>query len=121
MFNFFDEAIAVHLNWKRHLRDCLDGSAKCPNAEQAANDSLCDLGRWLFGEGSQFANLPAYEELRQHHARFHQESAKILRLIADGKLEEAEQMLLDDGPFLESSAEVVGAIGRLRSDIDKLI
>jgi len=120
-FNFFDEAIAAHLDWKRRLRDCLDRGETCPRSDQAVNDGLCDLGHWLFNEGSRYANLPAYGELLMQHGRFHLESAKILLLIEAGKLDAAEHMLLDDGPFLESSAEVVGAIGRLRADIDKLI
>lgn len=120
-FNFFDEAIAAHLDWKRRLRSCLDGSGTCPRSDQAVNDGLCELGKWLFGEGRQYANLPSYGELLQQHARFHVESAKILLLIEADRFEEAEQMLLADGPFLESSAEVVGAIGRLRADIDKLV
>lgn len=120
-FNFFDEAIAAHLDWKRRLRDCLDRGEECPGSSEALNDGLCDLGHWLFGEGSRYANLPAYGELLQEHGRFHLESAKILLLVEAGKLEEAERLLLEDGPFLDSSAAVVGAIGRLRADIDKLI
>lgn len=120
-FNFFDDAIAAHLNWKRRLRDCLDGRPLSVTSAQAAQDGKCDLGKWLFGEGSRFANLASYRRLVEQHARFHGEAAKILLSIEKGNLDEAEDMLLTDGPFSESSAEVVAAIGQLRADIDRLI
>lgn len=120
-FNFFDDAITAHLNWKRRLRERLAGRPWSLTTAEASEDRRCDLGQWLFGEGGRFANLAAHRRLVVAHARFHEEAAKILLSIEAGKLEEADNMLVADGPFSDSSAEVVAAIGQLRVDIDRLI
>lgn len=119
--NFFDDAIAAHLSWKRSLRDCLDSGKPPMSVDRAEYDRLCELGKWLFGEGSRFSNLVSYQRLAEQHARFHREAAKILVLIEAGNLEAAEDLVFGDGAFSESSAEVVAAIGQLRADVDTLI
>ncbi|MHB1091268.1 MAG: CZB domain-containing protein [Thiobacillus sp.] len=91
------EIISVHVMWKQRLSAYLAGtSEEKPDPEVIRLDHLCPLGQWIDGEGKPMQNLPAYEEVRELHAKFHQNAAEVVMLHQSDCTAEAETLL--NGP-----------------------
>lgn len=73
--------IGVHVMWKQRLSAYLARTSKeKPDPEVIRLDNRCPLGQWFDGEGKPMENLPAYEDVRELHARFHQHVAELVML-----------------------------------------
>jgi chemoreceptor zinc-binding protein len=110
----YDNAIAAHSAWKRKLTAYLqkpDGSLK---VSEVAADNKCVLGQWIYGEGLQWAKLPAYIELRNEHSRFHKVVGDIVNKITAGNKDAASAMLGSKGDYAQTTTRVILAIGALR-------
>lgn len=119
MIGFFDDAIIVHLDWKHRLRDLIKGDRDALDSDSVRNDRNCELGKWIYGEGAEFAGLFSYQDLVKIHAAFHHCAADVIQAVQEKNMEKAEELMNMDGPFSDASAETVGAIGRLRSEIER--
>ncbi|HJV22628.1 MAG TPA: CZB domain-containing protein [Holophagaceae bacterium] len=106
----FEEAMAAHRKWKSHLRLHIDGSSTDRmEPDLIGRDDLCDLGRWIHGEGAAtMAAKPEFRTMRGAHARFHQVAAEVLRKSKEGDRHGA--CLALDGPFYRASVEVMDAL-----------
>ncbi|MGA7794565.1 MAG: CZB domain-containing protein [Candidatus Acidiferrales bacterium] len=71
----FDHAIAAHSAWKGKLAKYLEHPDHSLQAAEIALDDHCELGKWIAGEGKQFANLPEYSTLKTEHSHFHKAAA----------------------------------------------
>jgi len=113
----FDDAVAVHLKWKDRLALCIGaGSGECPQSATIGEDDLCELGNWIYGEGSRFRALPGYQDLVTAHARFHACAAEVVTRIEAGDTAGARAAL--DGPFGAASEATVAVILRLKKEAD---
>lgn len=119
MIDFFDDAIIVHLEWKHRLRDLIKGDREVLDSDSVRNDRNCELGKWIYGEGAEFAGLSSYQDLLTTHAAFHHCAADIIQAVQEKNMGKAEELMIMDGPFSDASAETVGAIGQLRSEIER--
>ena len=119
MISFFDDAITVHLEWKRRLHDFIKGNKEAPDSDIVRSDKHCELGKWIYSEGLQFSDFPAYQELVKEHAAFHQCAADVIQAVQEKNLDKAETLMVMDGQFSNASSETVGTIGRLRSEIER--
>lgn len=117
--NFFEEAVSVHIQWKQRLRAVVDGREAPLNAESAASDCACELGKWIYGEGAMHRNKPAYQELLQAHAGFHQAAADLMNKVQSGDRAGALKSL-NGGDFQTASSRTVVAIGNLRHELEML-
>jgi len=111
----FDDAVAVHLKWKDRLALCVDaGSGACPQSATIGEDDLCELGNWIYGEGSRFRALPGYQDLVAAHARFHACAADVVTRVEAGDGAGARAAL--DGAFSNASEATVAVILRLKQE-----
>jgi len=113
----FDEMIEAHLKWKLRLKEHLSGHGQPINADEAGQDSLCQLGKWIHGKGRSLAGMAEYEHLRQHHATFHQSAGQIIRHIEAGQRDMASRLL--EGQFQDCTQKTVGAIRTLRTALQR--
>jgi hypothetical protein len=119
--NVFYRAIEAHVKWKIRLRNHLDGtSTEVLDPEVICKDDQCTLGQWIYGEGQQYNNLPAYENLRQTHANFHKCAAEIIRKADANEKQEAEKIFGND--YVALSRNITNTLVKMNSalkEIDK--
>ncbi|MDP1733856.1 MAG: CZB domain-containing protein [Sulfuritalea sp.] len=115
----FDDAIAAHIKWKVRLSQFIDGTgAEHLNSTDVCKDNLCDLGKWIHGEGTAFKAAPHYQDLVGKHAHFHVCAAEIVRKVEGGDKAGAKAAL--GGPFVGASRATVAAIMTLKAEAAKL-
>jgi hypothetical protein len=112
----FDGAIKAHTSWMIRLFSYSRGTSKeTLDFLTIQKDNLCDLGKWLHGEGRKYATHPEFGELVRAHASFHRSAASILELIDQGKNTKAEQLLTAiDSDYRQQSFEVIGLLKKLQ-------
>lgn len=110
----FDDAIKAHSAWKFKLQSYIqkpDGSLK---PDSIALDNQCDLGKWIYGDGKSFSNLPDYEALRSEHAKFHKCASGIVRRADSGENVGDEIALGANSEFAKISGKVVSLIMEMK-------
>lgn len=114
----FDDAIAAHIKWKVRLSQFIDGSSgEQLKSDTVCKDNLCDLGKWIYGEGVQFKGLPHYRDLVGKHANFHRCAADVVKKVETNDKPGAKSLL--SGPFAIASKETVTAIMELKREAAK--
>lgn len=108
----FEDAIKAHTYWKVMLRWMINGERPVA-PESTADSSICELGRWIHGDGRQYAALPAYTTLIRAHEEFHIIAASVIKHVQEGKKDEAHAMLANEGEFTLASARTLDAIRAL--------
>lgn len=100
------ESIKTHMSWRKRLQTTLEGTSN-ENliVGNVAQDTLCTLGKWLYGPGkSLYSHLPEYEVLRKAHAEFHICAGEILLEHQNGNSGSA--MVIMKGPFNHFSNQI---------------
>lgn len=113
----FDDAIKAHSSWKLKLGEYLrkpDGSLK---ADQIKVDNTCELGKWIYGEGLKYKDLPEYQSLVKDHAKFHKAAADVVIKADSGKDVKEDTALGAKSDFSNASTAVVTAIMSMRSKV----
>ncbi len=77
-------------------------------------DNKCPLGKWIYGEGVQFAKTPEYAQLKSDHARFHKAVAEVISRANAGKSVAEEIDLGAKSEFASASSAVVLSIMKLK-------
>jgi two-component system chemotaxis sensor kinase CheA len=113
------DAVAAHMKWRTRLRLLLDGQGEHLSADAVALDHVCDLGKWIYGDGKRYAHLPAFGELRGAHTRFHRCAGDVVIQHMQGNKCGAERMLGTGGAFAEASTETVKAIMKLQKTLER--
>lgn len=114
----FDEAIAAHIKWKVRLSQFIDGtSAEKLQSASVCKDNLCDLGKWIYGDGVKYKPLPHYQDLVKKHANFHICAGEVVRKVEGGDKAGAHAAL--GGAFSAASKETVTAIMDLKKEASK--
>lgn len=114
----FDDAIAAHIKWKVRLTQFIDGTGTEKLASATVcKDNLCDLGKWIYGDGMKFKSLPHYQDLVKKHANFHICAADVVKKVEGGDKGGAKSAL--GGPFAVASKETVTAIMELKKESAK--
>lgn len=107
----FNHLVLAHSQWKRKLRDAIEGG-KALDAAAAGRDDLCELGKWMAGEGAAYANLPAYQDLKAKHAKFHASVASVINQAHSLPKEKALELLDPlNSEFGQVSSACINAIG----------
>ena len=111
----FDDAIAAHIKWKVRLSQFIDGtSSEKLSSDTICKDNLCDLGKWIYGEGAQYKKAPHYQDLVKKHANFHLCAAEVVKMVEKGDRPGAKNAL--SGEFAAASKETVTAIMELKKE-----
>lgn len=84
-------AKADHLLWKARVDYMLKGVVTL-QADTVRDHHVCRLGKWYFGAGQAlFGTVPAYRQLDDLHARFHQGCAQAIELYQRGQVAAARE------------------------------
>lgn len=110
----FNKAIEVHTHWKSRLKSYLSKPDKSLNADVVSQDSECDLGKWIHGEGRAHSGLPEFSILVKDHARFHRAAGEIIRKADIGKDMHEEVMLGSKSEYGVASAAVVMSLMKMK-------
>ncbi len=102
-------AIAAHGQWKARLRTAIEKGSSEFTVEKVTPDNNCEFGRWLYGDPG-LKKSPSYEKVRQMHAEFHREVARILALAVTGKKAQAMEAISIGQPFAQLSARLTSAM-----------
>ncbi len=89
------QTLDVHAAWKQRLQNVIDGmSLEQLDVATVAQDDLCVLGKWIYGDGRvHYGHLPEYEVLRQAHSQFHLCAGEVLAKSQSGNLVDAAKLL----------------------------
>ena len=116
----FDDAIAAHIKWKVRLSQFIDGtSTEQLKSENVCKDDLCDLGKWIYGEGAKYSTVPSYQDLVAKHANFHRCAGDVVKKTEGGDKAGARALL--GGNFVIASRETVTAIMELKKQAAKKV
>lgn len=111
----FDDAVAAHIKWKVRLSQFIDGtSTEKLDSNTICKDNLCDLGKWIYGEGAKHKAVSGYQSLVSLHAAFHKCAAEVVKKVEAGDKASAKTMLTGD--FLSTSKNTVNAIMQLKKE-----
>jgi len=114
----FDDAIAAHIKWKVRLSQFIDGvSTEQLSSATICKDNLCDLGKWIYGEGAKYKVAPHYQDLVKKHANFHICAGDVVKKVEHGDRAGAKSAL--SGTFAIASKETVTAIMELKKEAAK--
>ncbi|HEX3987152.1 MAG TPA: methyl-accepting chemotaxis protein [Acidobacteriaceae bacterium] len=111
----FDRCIAVHVRWKSKLASYLKHPDRSLDAATTAQDSGCDLGKWLYGEGRRHAQSPEFSHLVAEHARFHRAAGDVIRRADSGQKVAEDVALGGHSEFAQASTSVVGSLMQART------
>ncbi len=84
---------------------------------QVALDNACDLGKWLAGEGKQFASVPEFAKVKSDHSRFHKVAAQVVERANAGEHLVEEVSLGAKSEFASASNAVVRSLMALKSKV----
>ncbi len=108
--------LAAHAAWMTHLREYIYGSGRM-DAATVARDDECEIGRWLYGDGSRFRHLREYQHALRVHAAFHRRAAKVVNMVDHGRRLEAAADLAPGGDLRDLSKDLAQAFIRLNRKI----
>ena len=114
----YHDAMSNHIIWKRRLQKAVDG----PYDERfavavVARDDVCELGKWIYGDGLKYSSSTAYQKVVRAHAAFHLYAADVLLKLGEGDKAAAKEVL--DDPLEAKSREIISAIVDLRAEFPK--
>ena len=111
----FDDAVAAHIKWKVRLSQFIDGtSSEQLKSDAVCKDNLCDLGKWIYGDGVKYKSLGHYKDLVTKHANFHRCAGDIVKKVETNDRPGAKSAL--SGAFAAASKETVAAIMELKKE-----
>ncbi|WP_162797701.1 methyl-accepting chemotaxis protein [Thermomonas haemolytica] len=113
----FEDMIQRHVQWKLRLKTYLQGkSEEQLDPATVGRDDVCTLGEWLYGPGQQVKHLPEFQQLLEHHKRFHAAAAEVVRAHQQGQALRANALL--EGDFDKETKTTVAAIRALRDAVE---
>lgn len=104
------KAIGAHGMWKTRLRSAVDTGMSEFTVEKVKADNNCDFGKWLHGLPDNEKKTGNWAKIRDLHAKFHVEAAKILDSALTGKKDAAAKGLDVTSDFSKLSASLTTAM-----------
>lgn len=105
-----DKAVAAHGMWKARLRQAIDAGKSDFTAAGVSVDNQCEFGKWLYSLPAADRQGAEWQKVRDLHAKFHREAARVLGLAVGGKKADAESGLATGSQFAKISLELTGAM-----------
>jgi Chemoreceptor zinc-binding domain len=110
-----NDAISAHIEWSEILLHAIDESAEGLDVQVICQDNQCRLGKWIYGDGTEYKHKPSYEPLRLAHAEFHICAADVLRLNNAGDKMGADILL--NGEYFKKSLRTIREIEALKKEL----
>ncbi len=104
------KAIGAHGMWKVRLRSAVDTGTSEFTVDKVKADNNCDFGKWLHGLSPDEKKTENWAKVRDLHAKFHVEAAKILENALTGKKDTAAKGLDTSSEFSKLSASLTSAM-----------
>ncbi|HCY85708.1 MAG TPA: chemotaxis protein, partial [Desulfobacteraceae bacterium] len=73
----------AHMGWRTNLEAVMAGH-KQMSPEDVASHRDCAFGKWYFGEGQKFKEIPLFVEMGGHHEAVHVQAKKVIQAHNDG-------------------------------------
>jgi hypothetical protein len=93
------KAIFAYGLWKARLRGAVAIGKSDLTPAQAADDTACEFGRWLYALPPADRADPHFATVEKLHTRFHQEAASVLGLVEAGEITRASSALESGSAF----------------------
>lgn len=100
------KAIGAHGMWKVRLRKAVETGQSEWTVAHVKADNNCDFGKWLHGLPEHEKKAENWGKIRDLHAKFHEEAARILECAITGKKAQAADSLELGSPFTNASANL---------------
>ncbi|MCF6345223.1 MAG: methyl-accepting chemotaxis protein [Thiomicrorhabdus sp.] len=111
----FESARRGHKQWRVKARAYVNDIEIDFDPTSAKDPTLCALGKWINGEGQQFANSNTFQKLIQIHNNLHAQIGTIVDLKHDHKIQEANDAI---ETLIKQSNEVIELITQLEQEVD---
>lgn len=117
--DLLEKAIAAHASWKARIRAAISAGKFDVPASTVKLDNLCEFGKWLSGPEVTAAEKQTdnYRTVKQLHAEFHQEAARVIELATSGQKAAAEAAINMGGSYSKSSTKLTEAMVRWRQSV----
>lgn len=112
----FAKAVDAHVAWIMKLQEAIDGGARL-DVNEVGKDTLCELGKWIYGEGAAYQDKLVFFDLKAKHTAFHLCAGEVVRKVNTGDLEGALSMVDRGGEFIRISTETINAIMALKDEL----
>ena len=89
------KAVAAHGAWKQRLRTATATGKSTFDTATVRRDDCCDFGKWIYGCKEVHKKSPHWQCVREEHAKFHQEAAKVLHEATEGNPSDATESLIN--------------------------
>ena len=87
------------------------------DASVVALPNECELGKWIYGEGQKYSNIPEFAALVSNHASFHTAAGEVVRKADAGQNVTEEIVLGANSQFASTSTAVVRSIMAMKSKL----
>lgn len=114
-----NNAIAAHGRWKARLRQAIESGKSDSTVDSVRPDNLCEFGKWLNSCSSVEKATERWMKIRELHAQFHKEAARILALAVAGRKSEAEAAIALGSQFSKTSADLTLALASWRDSLGR--
>jgi len=106
------KALAAHSSWKTRLRAAIHSGKLDVPAGAVKADNQCEFGKWLHGPQRPAAGSQTeeYRVVKQLHAQFHEEAAKVAQFAISGQKQAAERAMGPSSDFNRASSALIGAL-----------
>jgi CBS domain-containing protein len=109
MKNIFKDEIETHTQWKINLKKHVEEGIY-QDIKKVGDCNICELGKWIYGDGVRYNRLPSFESLCIAHEHFHRVAAEVVfHSNANNKIK-AKSLLADNGDFSHSSTNLIKAL-----------
>jgi hypothetical protein len=111
----FTEAAETHEAWKTKLSAYIDDPDGSLTWSAVADDTACDLGKWILARAAKCGGEKAYVELKGWHSMFHAAAADAIRMAGSGERASEAGLISSIDAFELASRKVVGLIVRMKA------
>lgn len=104
-------ALTAHHKWHERLQRAIETGRSDQTPGNVKLDNQCEFGKWLYQETSAKARLsPHYQTVRELHAKYHLEAARVLELALEHHKVQAEQAIGPGSLFSQLSRALSEAL-----------
>jgi methyl-accepting chemotaxis protein len=101
-----NHAIAAHGMWKTRLRKAIETGKSEWTVDSVQRDDVCEFGQWLHSSAPGEQMSEQWHKVKDLHAEFHKEAARVLALALAGRQAEAEEAVALGSHFVRTSANL---------------
>jgi hypothetical protein len=105
-------AVRIHIGWRDKLTALIESGDLDLNAGLVGKDNACEFRRWLYGSSISLRMHcdPHFLKVHRLHREFHACAGAIVQLILEGRKQEAQALMEDDGDYTKISDQLVAAM-----------